>query len=73
MHLSITHHAMGKHVERVLKKNSLKLNTISHNNTSWCTDPDGFLGDAPSEGRLDSKRLTFQEIILGFGVPTPIL
>ena len=30
------------------KKKSLKLNTASHNNTSWCTDTDGFLEHSPS-------------------------
>ena len=29
--------------ERIFKKNSLKLNTASHNNASWYTDTDGFL------------------------------
>ena len=45
---SITHHEMGKRVERVFKKNSLKLNTASHNNTSWYTDTDGLLEYSPS-------------------------
>ena len=48
----ITHHEMGKRVERVFKKNSLKLNTASHNNTSWYTDPDGLLEHSPSGGSL---------------------
>ena len=30
----ITHHEIGKHIERVFKKNSLSLNAASHNNTS---------------------------------------
>ena len=33
---------MGKHVERVFKKNSLKVNAASQNNTSWYTDAGGF-------------------------------
>ena len=39
----ITHHEMSKCVERVFKKNSLKLNAASHNNPSWYTDTNGFL------------------------------
>ena len=43
---------MGNHVERVVKKNSLKLNTATHNNASWYTDLDGFLEHSPSKGSL---------------------
>ena len=34
------------------KKNSLKLNTASHNTTSWYTDTEGFLEHSPSGGSL---------------------
>ena len=34
-----------------LKKNSLKLNTASHNNASWFTDTDGFLEHSPKQGK----------------------
>ena len=44
----ITHHEMGKCVERVFKKISLKLNAASHNNASWYIDTDGFLEHLPS-------------------------
>ena len=44
----IIHHEMGKQVERVFKKISLKPNTASHNITSWYTDTDGFLEYSPS-------------------------
>ena len=37
---------------RVFKKNSLKQNTASHNNASWCTDTDGFLERSPSRESL---------------------
>ena len=63
----INHHEIGKHVERVFKKNSLKLNAASHNNASWCTDTDGFLEHSPSGGSLYYKGPTLQRIILGFG------
>ena len=45
VHSSITHHEMGKHIERVFKKkkNPLKPNTASHNDASWYIDTDGFL------------------------------
>ena len=49
------------------KKNSLKPNAASHNNTSWCTDADGFLEHSPSGGSLFYKGPTLQKIILGFG------
>ena len=41
--LVITHDKMGKRVERILKRNSLKLNKASHNNASWYADTDGVL------------------------------
>ena len=54
---------MGKHIERVFKNNSMKLNTASHNNASWYTDTDGFLehssswgGDACTTRGLPSRR-----------------
>ena len=54
---SITHHAMGKHAERVFKKNSLNPNTASHNNASWHTDAEGFLERSPTGGSLSYKGL----------------
>ena len=60
----ITHHEMGKHIERVFQKNSLKLNAASRNNTSWSTDTDGFLEHSPSGGSLYYKRPALQKIIL---------
>ena len=41
-----------------LQKNSLKLNTASHNNASWCTNTDGFLQHSPSQGSLYYKEST---------------
>ena len=58
---------MGKHIEKVFKKNSLKLNAASHNTTSWYTDPDRFLEHSFSVGSLYYKRLVLQKIILVFG------
>ena len=49
------------------KKNSLKLNSASHNNTSWYTDTDGFLEHSPSGGSLYYKGPSLQRIILFFG------
>ena len=50
VHALVTHHAMGQHVERISKKNSLKPNVASHNNASWYTDTDRFLEHSPSGG-----------------------
>ena len=56
---------MGKCIGRVLKKNSLKLNVASHNNTSWYTDTDGFLEHSPSgEACMDYKDPILPKIIL---------
>ena len=57
---------MGKCVERIFKKISLKPNTASHNNASWYTDTDGLLEHSPSEGNLCYEEPTLQNIILGF-------
>ena len=54
---------MGKCFERVFKKNSLKLNVVSHN-TSWRTDTDGLLEHSSSDGSLYCKGPAFQKIIL---------
>ena len=63
-------HEMSKYVERVFKKNSLKPNTASHNNTSWYPDTDGFLEYSPSWGSLYYKGPALQKIILFlFGSP----
>ena len=66
----MTNCEMGKHAERVLKKNLLKLYTTSHNNTNWYTDTDGFLEYSLSRGSLCYKGPVLQKIILGvFWVP----
>ena len=57
---------MGKCVERIFKKISLKPNAASHNNASWYTDTDGLLEHSPSEGNLCYEEPTLQKIILGF-------
>ena len=46
---------------------SLKPNAASHNNSSWCTDTDGFLEHSPSGGSLYHKGSTLQKIIPVFG------
>ena len=69
VHSQITHNEMGKRVQRVFKKNSLKRNTASHNNASWWTDPDGFLEHSPSRGSLYYKGPALWKIILSFGEP----
>ena len=43
-------------------KNSLKLNTASHNNASWHTDTDGFLEHSPNGGSLYYKGPILQKI-----------
>ena len=48
------------------KNSSLKLNSASHNNTSWYTDTDGFLEHSPRRGGLYYKGLILQKIIPGF-------
>ena len=60
---------MDKYVERIFKKISLKLNTASHNNASWCTDADGFLEHYPSRGHLYYKRPALQRMIPVLGGP----
>ena len=50
--LLITRGEMGKCIERVFRKNSLKLNAASHTTTSWHPDTDGFLEHSPSGGSL---------------------
>ena len=64
--LEITHGEMGKHVERVFKKNSLKLNAASHNNTSSYIGTDGFLERSPSGGSLYYKG---PALLLGTALP----
>ena len=51
------------------KKNSLKPNTTSHNNTSWYTDTDGFLEHSPSMVSLYYRGPTLQKIILFWADP----
>ena len=52
------------------KKNSLKPNTASHNNTSWLTDANGIPEDSPNEGSLSSKGPALQELIPDFLGPS---
>ena len=49
------------------KKDSLKLNTASHNNTSWYTEMGRFLEHSPNRGSLYYKGPTLQKIILDLG------
>ena len=69
VHSYITHHEMGKRVERLFKKNSLKPNTASHNSTSGYTDTDGFLEPSPRGGSLYYKGPALQKIIHFGGIP----
>ena len=69
--LSIAHKEMGKHTERVFRKNSLKPNAASYNNASWCTDTNGFLEHSPSGGSLCYKGPTLQKIPPVFGGDPP--
>ena len=55
------------------KKNSLKLNTASHNNTSWFTATDGFLEHSPSGGSLYYKGPALQKIIPFWGGWSPLV
>ena len=56
---------MGRHVESSEK--FVKLNTSSHNTTSWCIDTDGFLEHSPSGGSLYYKAPALQKVILVLG------
>ena len=63
-----------KCIERVLsKKKPLKPNAASPNNTSWCTDTDGFLEDSSHGGSLYYKGPTLQKIILGYFGPSFVI
>ena len=71
---------MGKCIERVFKKMSLKKkkmslkpNAASHYNTSWYTDTDGFLEHLPSGESLYYKGPTLQKIIRGGAVGSPLI
>ena len=64
---------MGKHIERVFKKNSQKPNTASHNNASWYTDTVGFLEHSHSVEGLYYKGPILQKIILFFGGSLPYI
>ena len=64
---------MGKCIERVFKKNSLKPNIASHNDASWYTDADGFLEHSPSGRSLYYKGPALQKVILVLGGSTFIL
>ena len=59
---------MGKQVERVFPKNSLKQNTATHN-ASWYTGINVFLEPSPNKGGLYYKGPTLQKIILAFCIP----
>ena len=50
-------------VLKVLKRNSLNLNTTSHNITSWYTGIDGSLEQSPNKWSLHYKEPTLQKII----------
>ena len=65
----VTHHEMGKHIERVFKKKSLKPDAASHNEASCYTDTDGLLEHLPSCGSLYYKGPTLQKIIQGVAPP----
>ena len=65
--LSITHNEIGKHIKRVFKKNSLKLNVASHNSARWYTDTDGSLEHSSSRGNQYYKRSSLQKITLVLG------
>ena len=66
----LINHEMGKCVKRVFKKNSLKLNAVSHNNASWYADIDGFLEHSSSTGSLYyNGPAALQKAILFFRVP----
>ena len=54
---------MGKCVERIFKKNSLRPNAASYNNASWYTDTDRFLEHSHSRGSLYYKGPALQKII----------
>ena len=58
---------MGKCTEREFRKNSLRLNTASHNNASWYSDTDGSLDHSPNGGSLYYKGPALQKIILVLG------
>ena len=61
---------MGKCVEKVFQKNSLKPTAASHSNAFWYTDTGGFLEHSPSDRNLYYKRPALQKIIPGsFGSP----
>ena len=52
------------------KKNSVMLNTASHNNISYYADTDRFLEHSPNRRSLYHRGSTLQKIILRFlGVP----
>ena len=68
----ITHHEMGKHVQKVFQKNPLKPNSASHNNASYYTDTDGILQHSHSGGSLYYQGPTTQKIIPFLGRVTPL-
>ena len=65
----VTHHEMGKCVERGFKNFSLKLNAASHNSNRY-PDTDGFLEHSPSGGSLYYKVSALQKIIPIFRGPS---
>ena len=62
----VNSHEMGKHADRVFKKNSLKPHAASHNNASWYTGTDGFLEYTPSGESLNYKGPALLKIIPDF-------
>ena len=64
---------MGQCIERIFRKDSLKLNAGPHNNTSWYNDTDGFLEHSPNGGSLYYKGPAQQKTVLGFLGPLSYL
>ena len=70
----VTHHEMGKHIERMLKKKFTEAERSLSQHPSGYTDIDGFLQHSPNGGSLYYKGPALQKIIPFFGgVPPCIL
>ena len=68
---TINHPSWNGQMHWVFKKNSLKPNAASHNNSRWYTDTYGFLEHSPSGRHLYHKGLALWNIILDlFLVPS---
>ena len=59
----VNHPSWNEQMHGVSKKNSLKPNAASHNNTSWYTDTEGFLEHSRSGGSLYYKGPALQKIM----------